>query len=77
MKPGCEAQLKEIEEEIKYKVEKVDWLPNFYSLPPQKQIANSKAYQEGKVTIEDSYSQYNYYSLEKLLKELIEILVHP
>ncbi|KAM7520079.1 hypothetical protein LguiB_019041 [Lonicera macranthoides] len=49
LKPGCEAQLKEIEVEIKCKVEKVDWLPNFYSIPPQKQIANSKAYQEGKI----------------------------
>lgn len=42
LKPGCEAYLEEIEAEIKCKLEKVAWLPNLYSLPPQIQIANSK-----------------------------------
>uniref|UniRef100_A0A5B7CB73 SAM-dependent MTase RsmB/NOP-type domain-containing protein n=1 Tax=Davidia involucrata TaxID=16924 RepID=A0A5B7CB73_DAVIN len=49
LKPGCEAHLEEIEAEIKCKLEKVAWLPCFYSLPPQIQIARSKAYQEGKI----------------------------
>ncbi|KAL4582726.1 hypothetical protein LXL04_007285 [Taraxacum kok-saghyz] len=49
LKPGCEEQLKEIESDIKSKLEKVEWLPNFYSLPPQIQIASSKAYQQGKI----------------------------
>lgn len=49
LKPGCEAYLEEIEAEIECKLGKVAWLPNFYSLPPHIQIANSKAYQEGKI----------------------------
>ena len=49
LKPGCEAYLEEVEAEMKCKIEKVDWLPGFYSLPPDIQIASSKAYQEGKV----------------------------
>ncbi|KAL6959929.1 hypothetical protein U1Q18_040079 [Sarracenia purpurea var. burkii] len=49
LKPGCEAYLEEIEAEIECKLEAVAWLPNFYSLPPHVQIANSKAYQEGKI----------------------------
>ncbi|CAK9156997.1 unnamed protein product [Ilex paraguariensis] len=49
LKPGCEAYVEEIEGEIKCKLEKVGWMPNFYSLPPHIQIANSKAYQEGKI----------------------------
>nr|XP_043614390.1 ribosomal RNA small subunit methyltransferase B [Erigeron canadensis] len=49
LKPGCEDQLEAIEAEIKCKLEKVEWLPGFYSLPPDIQIASSKAYQEGKM----------------------------
>ncbi|EOX90828.1 S-adenosyl-L-methionine-dependent methyltransferases superfamily protein isoform 4 [Theobroma cacao] len=49
LKPGCEAELEEIEAEMKCKLRKVDWLPGFYSLPPDIQIANSKAYQDGKI----------------------------
>lgn len=49
LKPGCEAQIEEIEGEIKCKLEKVGWLPGFYALPPDVQIANSNAYREGKV----------------------------
>ncbi|GFY88026.1 S-adenosyl-L-methionine-dependent methyltransferases superfamily protein [Actinidia rufa] len=49
LKPGCEAYVEEIESDIKCKLEKVDWLPDFYSLPPHVQIANSRAYQEGKI----------------------------
>ncbi|KAK2984507.1 hypothetical protein RJ640_016893 [Escallonia rubra] len=49
LKPGCEADIDEIEAEMKCNFEKVDWLPNFYSLPSHFQIASSKAYQEGKI----------------------------
>lgn len=52
LKPGCEAYLEEVKAEMKCKIEKVDWLPGFYSLPPDIQIATSKAYQEGKVRAE-------------------------
>lgn len=49
LKPGSEAYVEEIEDDIRCKLERVDWLPGFYSLPPHIQIANSKAYKEGKV----------------------------
>ncbi|XP_074348454.1 uncharacterized protein LOC141687167 isoform X4 [Apium graveolens] len=49
LKPGCELYLENIEAEIKCKLQKVEWLPHFYSLPPHVQIANSKAYREGKL----------------------------
>ncbi|KAJ8443605.1 hypothetical protein Cgig2_019587 [Carnegiea gigantea] len=49
LKPGCESQIEEIEDEIRCKLNEVTWLPNFYSLPPHVQIANSKAYRGGKV----------------------------
>lgn len=51
LKPGSvsEAQVQQLEAEFKSKLEKVGWLPNFYSLPPQIHIANSMAYKEGKV----------------------------
>ncbi|KAL0300365.1 UNVERIFIED_CONTAM: tRNA (cytosine(34)-C(5))-methyltransferase, mitochondrial [Sesamum angustifolium] len=49
LKPGCEAQLPEIEAEIKCKLNEVGWLPNFYYLPPEVRIASTKAYQEGKI----------------------------
>ncbi|KAI8536992.1 hypothetical protein RHMOL_Rhmol10G0300100 [Rhododendron molle] len=49
LKPGCEGDVEEIEVEVRCKLEKVDWLPSFYSLSPHVQIANSKAYQQGKI----------------------------
>jgi len=49
LKPGSEAYLEEIEAEIKCRLQKLNWLPGFYSLPPHIQIANSKPYKEGKV----------------------------
>ncbi|KAI3465846.1 hypothetical protein Pfo_022509 [Paulownia fortunei] len=49
LKPGCEAQLAEIEAEIKHKLKELCWLPNFYYLPPDVRIASTKAYQEGKI----------------------------
>ncbi|XP_062178253.1 uncharacterized protein LOC133883074 [Alnus glutinosa] len=49
LKPGCEAYIQEVEAEMKCKLEKVGWLPGFYSLPPDIRIASSKEYQEGKI----------------------------
>ncbi|XAR73767.1 16S rRNA (cytosine(967)-C(5))-methyltransferase [Bertholletia excelsa] len=49
LKPGSESYMEDIEAEIQCKLEKVTWLPNFYSLPTDSQIANTKAYQEGKM----------------------------
>ncbi|XVF59785.1 hypothetical protein PTKIN_Ptkin07bG0304000 [Pterospermum kingtungense] len=49
LKPGSEAELEEIEAEIKCTLDKVNWLPGFYSLPPDIQIANSKPYKDGKI----------------------------
>ncbi|WCJ32638.1 Ribosomal RNA small subunit methyltransferase F [Euphorbia peplus] len=49
LKPGSENDVQEIEAEIKCKLQKVDWLPGFYSFPPQFQIANSNAYRQGKI----------------------------
>lgn len=49
LKPDREACVEEIEGEMKCKVEKVDWLPGFYSLPPHIHIATSKPYQQGKI----------------------------
>ncbi|KAJ4714188.1 S-adenosyl-L-methionine-dependent methyltransferase superfamily protein [Melia azedarach] len=49
LKAGNEADLEEIEAEMKCKLEKVVWLHGFYSIPPDIKIANSKAYKEGKI----------------------------
>lgn len=49
LKAGNEADLEEIEAEIKCKLEKVVWLSGFYSLPPHIKIANSMAYKQGKI----------------------------
>ncbi|KAK9713230.1 hypothetical protein RND81_06G013200 [Saponaria officinalis] len=49
LKPGYEENLKDIEDELGYQLTQVGWLSNFYSLPPHVHIANSKAYQQGKV----------------------------
>ncbi|XP_039012371.1 uncharacterized protein LOC120141624 [Hibiscus syriacus] len=49
LKPGSEGELEEIEAEINCKLEKVNWLPGFYSLPPDVLIANSKSYLDGKI----------------------------
>ncbi|CAA7056985.1 unnamed protein product [Microthlaspi erraticum] len=49
LKPGLEDSLEEIECEIKCKLEKVNWLAGFYSIPPHVHIASSKAYQQGKM----------------------------
>jgi hypothetical protein len=39
----------EIETELKCDLAKVSWLPDFYAIPPEIQIAGSNAYQQGKV----------------------------
>ncbi|XP_062195528.1 rRNA (cytosine-C(5))-methyltransferase NOP2C-like isoform X2 [Phragmites australis] len=44
-----ESQIAEIECELKCALEKVSWLPGFYAIPPEIQIAGSKAYQQGKI----------------------------
>jgi len=49
LKPGMESQIAEIEGELKCGLEKVSWLPGFYAIPPEVQIAGTKAYQQGKV----------------------------
>lgn len=49
LKPGCESSIEEIEAEIKHEFKEVDWLPNFFSLPPDVQIAKTKAYKDGKI----------------------------
>ncbi|KAF5753049.1 hypothetical protein HS088_TW01G00967 [Tripterygium wilfordii] len=55
LKLGREAHVEEIEAEIKCKLEKVGWLPGFYPLPTDIQIANTKAYKEGKK--EETYKE--------------------
>ncbi|KAI4962980.1 hypothetical protein ZWY2020_020564 [Hordeum vulgare] len=50
LKPGTESRVvAEIECELKCDLRKVSWLPDFYAIPPEIQIAGSKAYQQGKI----------------------------
>ncbi|CAH8354096.1 unnamed protein product [Eruca vesicaria subsp. sativa] len=49
LKPGFEDAVQEIESEINCKLEQLNWLPGFYSIPPHVHIARSKAYQQGKM----------------------------
>nr|CAB3482054.1 unnamed protein product [Digitaria exilis] len=49
LKPGMESKIAEIEGELKCGLQKVSWLPGFYAIPPETQIAGSKAYQQGKL----------------------------
>ncbi|KAL9241425.1 hypothetical protein vseg_015540 [Gypsophila vaccaria] len=49
LKPGYEDSLKDIEDELGCKLTQVEWLSNFYSLSPDVHIANSNAYQQGKL----------------------------
>ncbi|CAJ1942337.1 unnamed protein product [Sphenostylis stenocarpa] len=49
LKPGSEACIEEVEAEVKCNLQKLEWLPDFYSLPPHVQIAGSRAYREGKI----------------------------
>ncbi|XP_073279457.1 uncharacterized protein [Primulina huaijiensis] len=43
------ARISEIEKEVKCKLREVSWLPNFYFLPPDVQVASTKTCQEGKI----------------------------
>lgn len=49
LKPGCESRLPEIEAELKCQLEKVNWLPGFFAIPPHIQIASTNAYRSGKI----------------------------
>ncbi|KAL0692140.1 hypothetical protein Bca4012_059320 [Brassica carinata] len=49
LKPGFEDVVQDIESEIKCKMEQLNWLPGFYSIPPHIHIARSIAYQQGKM----------------------------
>uniref|UniRef100_A0A0D9YRA3 SAM-dependent MTase RsmB/NOP-type domain-containing protein n=1 Tax=Oryza glumipatula TaxID=40148 RepID=A0A0D9YRA3_9ORYZ len=49
LKPGMEPHIPEIQSELKCHLNKVSWLPDFYAIPPQVQIASSMAYQQGKI----------------------------
>ncbi|KAI3921767.1 hypothetical protein MKX01_005456 [Papaver californicum] len=44
-----EAHIPELEAEINCKLDKVDWLPNFYSIPPHIQIASTNSYRQGNI----------------------------
>ena len=59
LKPGMESTIvTEIETELKCNLTKVSWLPDFYAIPPEIQIAGSKAYQQGKVRKLFCYSYF-------------------
>ncbi|MQM08556.1 hypothetical protein Taro_041413 [Colocasia esculenta] len=49
LKPGCEPQLSEIEDELNCKLVNLVWLPGFFAIPPHVQIARSDAYRKGKI----------------------------
>jgi hypothetical protein len=49
LKKRLGSDLSEVEEELGVKLSPLFWLPGFYSIPPEIQIAGTKAYQEGKV----------------------------
>ncbi|KAL1217063.1 rRNA (cytosine-C(5))-methyltransferase NOP2C [Cardamine amara subsp. amara] len=49
LKPGFEDAVKEIQSEINCKLEKLNWLAGFYSIPPHVQISRTKAYQQGMI----------------------------
>ncbi|KAH7678845.1 16S rRNA (cytosine(967)-C(5))-methyltransferase protein [Dioscorea alata] len=49
LKPGCENLVPEIETELGCELERVDWLPGFYAVPPHIKIASSEAYKSGKI----------------------------
>ncbi|RZC45934.1 hypothetical protein C5167_038878 [Papaver somniferum] len=51
-----EAHIPELEAEINCKLDKVDWLPNFYSIPPHIQIASTNSYRQGNVYGMDAVS---------------------
>jgi len=51
VKPQASSEIAAIEEELGLKLSPLAWLPNFFSLPPEAQIASTQAYQQGKVLL--------------------------
>ncbi|KAL3691890.1 hypothetical protein R1sor_005541 [Riccia sorocarpa] len=49
LKPGTEEDISSIEDDLGSELSKLSWLPGFYSLPSEVQIASSRSYQEGKI----------------------------
>ncbi|KAG0476432.1 hypothetical protein HPP92_013273 [Vanilla planifolia] len=49
LKPGYENQLGELEAELNCHIQMVDWLPGFFAIPPNIQIASTEAYKLGKI----------------------------
>ncbi|KAF3785449.1 tRNA (cytosine(48)-C(5))-methyltransferase, partial [Nymphaea thermarum] len=49
LKPGSETLLADVEAELGCKLENVNWLPGFFAIASQIQIARSKVYCEGKI----------------------------
>lgn len=49
VKPQAYLEIPDIEEELGLKLAPLSWLPNFFSLPPEAQIASTLAYQQGKL----------------------------
>ncbi|XP_031479816.1 uncharacterized protein LOC116250323 [Nymphaea colorata] len=49
LKPGSETLLADVEAELGRKLENVNWLPGFFAIASQIQIARSKVYCEGKI----------------------------
>ena len=78
LKPGSisEAQIQQLEAEFKSKLEKVGWLPNFYSLPPQIHIANSMAYKEGKVETSLSHLVELFLFIDFFFAFLLQLLTY-
>jgi hypothetical protein len=57
VKPQASSEIPDIEEELGLKLSPLPWLPSFFSLPPEAQIASTLAYQQGKVIFEAFSSQ--------------------
>ncbi|GLJ45248.1 hypothetical protein SUGI_0952370 [Cryptomeria japonica] len=49
VKPGVDSDISKIENDFEFKFEPVLWLPGFFSIPPQAQVASSEAYRHGKI----------------------------
>lgn len=49
VKPQASSEIPGIEQELGLKLSPLPWLPSFFSLPPEAQIASTLAYQQGKL----------------------------
>ncbi|XP_031493247.1 uncharacterized protein LOC116259526 [Nymphaea colorata] len=56
LKAGSETLLADVEAELGCKLENVNWLPGFFAIASQIQIARSKVYCEGKIYVIDAAS---------------------